>query len=108
MRRGDLVSAVFPGAYGKPRPALVVQANALLNEGGSCVLCPLTSDIRGYVYRVSIEALSETGLKLPSEVMVDKIGAVEASKVGAVIGRVSSATLAEVDRALAFFLGLRG
>ena len=27
MRRGDLVTIALPGAYGKPRPALVIQSD---------------------------------------------------------------------------------
>ena len=33
MKRGDLVTVVLPGAYGKPRPAVVVQADALPKPG---------------------------------------------------------------------------
>ncbi|TMJ14740.1 MAG: type II toxin-antitoxin system PemK/MazF family toxin, partial [Alphaproteobacteria bacterium] len=34
MNRGDLVTVALPGAYGKPRPAVVVQADRF-NQLGS-------------------------------------------------------------------------
>ena len=33
MRRGDLVTVAVSGDYGKPRPAVVVTADALLDIG---------------------------------------------------------------------------
>jgi len=44
ISRGDLVIAAFPGDYGKPRPALVVQSNAFTGLASLTVL-PLTSDL---------------------------------------------------------------
>ena len=39
MRRGDIVVVAAPGDYGKPRPAVVVQADALTESGiGSVIL----------------------------------------------------------------------
>jgi hypothetical protein len=29
MRRGDIVTVAAPGAYGKPRPAVVIQGDSL-------------------------------------------------------------------------------
>jgi mRNA interferase MazF len=45
MRRCDVVTAVFPGAYGKPRPALLVQDDAF-EALPSATLLPITSDLR--------------------------------------------------------------
>ena len=41
MRRGDLVTVVSSGDYGKPRPALIVQADAYA-EHPSLTVLPLT------------------------------------------------------------------
>ena len=44
--RGTLVTVASPGAYsGKPRPAVVVQADRWLQAHPSVTLCPLTSTL---------------------------------------------------------------
>ncbi len=45
MKRGDLVTIAVAGDYGKPRPALVVQADALISLPSVTVL-RLTSVVR--------------------------------------------------------------
>jgi mRNA interferase MazF len=47
LKRGDIVSAVLSGDYGKPRPALIIQDDAFVDIPSLMVL-PLTSDLRGY------------------------------------------------------------
>lgn len=42
MTRGDLFTVVLPGDYGKPRPAVLVQNDALAGFD-SVILCPLSS-----------------------------------------------------------------
>ena len=45
MRRGDLITVAMQGTYGKPRPALVIQATWI--EGlDSVTFLPLTSKTR--------------------------------------------------------------
>ena len=45
--RGSVVTVASPGVYsGKPRPAVVVQANRWLQAHPSVTLCPLTSTLR--------------------------------------------------------------
>jgi hypothetical protein len=43
MRRGDVVTVAATGDYGKPRPAVIVQADALPERHASVVVCPMTS-----------------------------------------------------------------
>ncbi len=47
-----------------------------------------------------------TGLRLLSQVMVDKETTIPRAKAGTRIGRLDEATLASVERALAAFLGV--
>ena len=56
LRRGDLVTVAAKGPYtGKPRPALVVQADPL-SQLASVMVCPLTSKlIAAAPLRVRIE-----------------------------------------------------
>ena len=106
MKRGDLVTIAMQGDWGKPRPALVVQSDALA-ELQSVVVCPLTSDASGFgAVRVVIQPNSTNGLRRTSYVMVDKPGTLPREKVGAVFGRASAAEMGEVDKALMLVVGL--
>ena len=106
MRRGDLVTVVTSGDYGKPRPALIVQADAYA-EHPSITVLPLTSELHDVpLLRVTVEAGEGTGLRLRSQVMVDKAVTVPRAKVGNMIGHLDEAALGNVDRALAVFLGM--
>jgi mRNA interferase MazF len=106
MKRGDLVTVAVSGDYGKPRPALVVQADAF-DLHPSVIVLPLTSEIHDApLFRVSVGAGKETGLRVASQIMVDKATTVPRAKVGTRMGRVSPATLQAVNAALRGFLGL--
>lgn len=61
-QRGDLVTVALPGAYGKPRPALVTQSD-LLAELESVLVCPITSDLRDVMFRVTVEPSLTNGLQ---------------------------------------------
>jgi mRNA interferase MazF len=106
VRRGDLVTVAVSGDYGKPRPALVVQADAF-DLHPSVIVLPLTSEMHDApLVRVTVEAGESTGLRVSSQIMVDKATAVPRVKLGARIGQVDAATLQAVDEALRGFLGL--
>lgn len=106
MKRGDLVTIAVSGDYGKPRPALVVQADAF-DLHPSVIVLPLTSEIHDApLFRISVGAGKETGLRAPSQIMVDKATTVPRSKVGPRMGRVSPATMQAVSIAMRGFLGL--
>jgi mRNA interferase MazF len=105
VTRGEIVSVVIPGDFGKPRPALVVQADRFSDIPSLAVL-PLTSDLRNVpAVRIDVAPDTSNGLMLPSQIMIDKIVTVGISKIGARIGRLSGEGMAAVDRALAAFLG---
>jgi mRNA interferase MazF len=106
MKRGDLVTVVVSEDYGKPRPALVVQADAF-DRHPSVIVLPLTSEIHDApLFRVTVTAGGETGLRMISQIMVDKATTVPRVKLGPRIGRVDAATLEAVNQALRGFLGL--
>jgi mRNA interferase MazF len=107
-RRGDIVVCALPGDYGKPRPALVIQNPAVAETGfGSVLVCPLTSDLSGIATcRVILQPTPVTGLRVPSEVMVEKVTAVSAARLRERIGRADAASLAAVERALLWVLGI--
>ena len=106
MRRGDLVTVAVSGDYGKPRPALIVQADAF-DLHPSVIVLPLTSEMHDApLVRVTVAAGESTGLRVPSQIMVDKATAVPRVKLGARIGQVDEATMRTVSQALRGFLGL--
>jgi mRNA interferase MazF len=109
-RRGDIVVCALPGDYGKPRPVLVIQNPAVAEAGlGSVLVCPLTSDLSGIATcRVVLQPTPATGLRLPSEVMVEKVTAVSATRLRGRVGHADAASLAAVERALLWVLGIGG
>lgn len=106
MKRGDVVTVVTSGAYGKPRPALVVQADAF-EAIPSVTVLPLTSERHDAgLIRITVQPSQQNGLRTLSQVMIDKALTAPRSKVGAVIGHADEATLRAVSVALGRFLGL--
>lgn len=106
MMRGDLVTIALQGDFGKPRPALVIQANQF-SEHASTTVLPITSTlVAAPLLRVTVKPSAENGLQKPSQVMVDKAMTVTREKVGAAFGRIEAETLLEVERCLAVFLGI--
>lgn len=108
MRRGELVTVALQGDYGKPRPALVVQADQFA-EVGSIVILPITSTlVDAPLLRLPVEPSSDNGLRAPSQIMLDKPMTVKADKIGPSFGQLDDATMVSVNRLLALFLGLAG
>ena len=108
MTRGDIVVVAVKGAYsGKPRPALVVQADVFNDTHASLTVCPITSDcIDAPLFRVSVPPGERTGLRTPSQVMVDRVVSVPRSSIAKGIGRCDPAEISTVDSALRRWLEL--
>lgn len=108
MRRGDIVTVAAPGDYGKPRPAVVVQADALTTAGArSVVLCLISSEVvDAPAFRITVKAAKGNGLERVSQIMVDKILTVPVLRVGKVIGQLDDETMLRLNRTLAFVIGL--
>jgi mRNA interferase MazF len=106
MKRGSVVIVAPPGAYGKPRPAIIVQ-NDSIPHGNSILICLLTSDfVEAPVYRMRVRANQRNGLLKDSDVMVEKIFAISPGKIGNVIGMLDPADLLQLDAHLSVVLGL--
>jgi mRNA interferase MazF len=106
MKRGDLVTIAMQGDFGKPRPALVIQADPY-GELGTVTVLPVTSTlIAAPLIRITIQPGAENGLQKPSQVMVDKVMTVKRDKAGAAFGRVDADAMVEIERCLALFLGI--
>ncbi len=106
MRRGDLVTVALQGDQGKPRPALVVQAD-YFGDLGSVTVLPITSTlVEAPLMRVPVEPSEDNGLAKRSQIMADKPQTPSRTRLGPVIGRLDEATMVTVNRVLAVFLGL--
>jgi len=106
MMRGDLVSIAIQGDFGKPRPALVIQADQY-DELATLTVLPVTSTlVAAPLLRITVSPSAENGLRRPSQVMIDKVVTVKRDKVGQTFGRIDAETLVAVERCLAVFLGI--
>src|SRR5580698_5899320 len=105
MKRGDMVTVTLPGAYGKPRPAVIVQSDRY-EAMESVTFLPLTSEVLPkQVSRITVAPTAENALRAQSQVMADKCSTLPLTKVGAVFGHLDDTTMGRIDRALAAFLG---
>jgi mRNA interferase MazF len=106
VKRGDVVTVSAPGDYGKPRPAVVVQSDAL-DAADSVLVALFTGAIADApLYRVTIEPAATNGLDAVSQVMVDKVLAFRRAKCGPVIGHLSGTEMIVLNNMLSVMIGL--
>jgi len=108
LARGAIVIVSARRAYtGKPRPALVVQADKFNPTHASVTVCPITSEcLDAPLFRVSVPPGARTGLRSPSQVMVDKVVSVPRSSITHEVGRCDDEAVQAVGDALRIWLGL--
>ncbi len=105
-RRGEFVTIALSGNFGKPRPALVLQADQFTGTATVTVLLVSSTVVEAPLLRVTVHPDAQNGLRRPSQVMVDKAMTVKREKLGQVFGRIDSEALLEIERCLAVFLGI--
>ncbi len=94
------------GEQGKPRPALIIQADAFADPPAVTVL-PITGTlVDAPLVRVLVEPTPSNGLIKPSQIMVDRPQTPLRARIGPAFGRLDDAAMVTVNRALAVFLGL--
>lgn len=109
VKRGAIVVVAARGAYtGKPRPAVVVQSDSVSPAFVSVSVCPVTSDLvdDAAAFRVMLAVGRRTGLRVPSQVMVDKIQSVPRARISSEIGECNDGEMAAIDEAIRGWLGL--
>ncbi|MGE0280148.1 MAG: type II toxin-antitoxin system PemK/MazF family toxin [Rhizobiaceae bacterium] len=106
MKRGDLVTVAMTGDYGKPRPALIVQADLFADTESVTVLLVSSHLVEAEFGRITIDPSPVNGLLTSSQIMIDKAMTVPRAKAGRVIGRLDSETMGRIDRAIALFFGI--
>lgn len=105
FKRGDIVSCVLSGDYGKPRPAVIVQSD-LFNEAHSSVtICPLTTHlVEAPLFRIALIPSKQNGLRQPSQIMVDKVSSIKTDKIHQKIGNLGSVQTQKLNEALKTWL----
>lgn len=109
MSRGDVIIVVLPAGLGKPRPAVIVQADALGAETTTVLVCPMSSDVDEVKHiRPVVEPSVENGLRVRSQILADKNTPLRRPGVRQIIGKLDHAALRRLDQALLIVLGLAG
>lgn len=105
MLRGDIHRFRLPKAVGHEqhgdRFAVVVQADEFLPRS-VVIVAPTSRSARPASFRPEVEIAGE-----PTRVLVEQIGAVDATGLGDIVGHLSLEELWGVDDALRAVLGLR-
>ena len=102
MTQADTPRQYCCGDSGKPRPAVVIQAG-WFDALSTVVVLPLTSSVQeAAAARIDVAPSEENGLKVPSQIAVDRPQTVRRPK----LGRLDNDVMLAVHRALAVFLGL--
>jgi mRNA interferase MazF len=108
VRRGDVVTCVPPGDFGKPRPAVVLQSDLFNATHASVTVCPITSHrVDAALFRVTLKPSEVNGLRRESQAMADKLTTLRTERIGAVVGRLVDDELHRIDDAVMLWLGLR-
>lgn len=108
MQRGDIVTCVLSGDYGKPRPAVIVQSDLFNPTHASIVVCPITSHlVEAPLFRLLLAPDKSTGITIISQIMIDKITAIKSEKIAKKIGKLSSSEILKLDEALRLWLNLK-
>ena len=109
MKRADVVVLNLGGNIGKPRPAVIIQADILNQDDrlATTIVLPLTSEwLNMEVIRYKVEPSSTNGLQCTSQVMVDKIMQIEKSRVQKVVGHLTKKQMDEIESRLLAILGV--
>jgi len=108
MRRGDIVTVIAPGDFGKPRPAVIIQGDSLnLAKPNSTIVALITSSLQDApLLRLTLEPSPENGLKKLSQIQSNRIMSIRTDRIGANIGRLNENQRVELNRLLALSIGL--
>jgi len=108
MRRGDIVTVIAPGDFGKPRPAVIIQGDSLnLANPNSTIVALITSTLQDApLLRLTVEPSPENGLNQVSQIQTNRIVTIKTERIGATIGRLNDSQQVELNRLLALSIGL--
>ena len=102
MSRGGVVIVAAPGDYSKPRPAVIVQSDAIPGSHASVVICPMTSETAEADFRITISRAGN-GAAGP---IADNPETIRRERIGPRVGRLGAMDAARLNVALALVMGL--
>jgi mRNA interferase MazF len=107
MRRGDIWTVAGGKDYaGKARPVVILQDDSFDGTESITICAFTTDDTDAPLFRLPVEPSDRNGLRIPCQLMVDKVTTVPKSKVGTHIGRLDDEDILRLNRAVLVFLGL--
>lgn len=104
MRRGEVRWYTFE-APDKRRPVLILTRNSALSFLSGVTIAPITSTVRDIPTEVFLSP-EDDGVPSPCAANLDNVQTVPKHKLGALVATLSVERMAEVERALAFALGM--
>lgn len=110
MRRGDIVTIATGGGFGgKPRPAVIMQADAF-ERLTTLIVIPFTTSLvdQPNPLRIRVEPDEANGLNQTSELMIHVPITARRTEIGKHVGQLSPDDMARVERALVLVLGFAG
>ena len=108
MKRGDLYVAAERGELtAKPRPVLIVQADAANLAHSTIPVCLISATLTTLDrFRIAIDPLPGNGLDRRSEVQADRLFSLKRASLVQRLGALSSEDMDRVDAALRRWLAL--
>jgi mRNA interferase MazF len=106
LKRGDVVVVAY-GELGRPRPAVIVQADEFGEDSTTILACPITSEVvEKLAVRPIVDATDGNGLRIRSLIMTDRMLAIPRDRVRQVIGAIDPVTAGRLDTAMLLVFGL--
>ena len=104
MKRGEVRWYTFE-MPDKRRPVLILTRNSAISFLTGITIAPITSTVRDIPTEVFLTP-EDDGVLAPCAVNLDNVQTVPKHKIGALVTTLSTEQMAQVERALAFALGM--
>lgn len=82
------------------RPVVIISGNAMNDNLGICIVCPLTSSIKNYAGCLVIKNDMNNGLDQESEIISFQVRAISKERLNSKIGEITKSQLELVKRGL--------
>ena len=104
MKQGEIWEMYFDPIKGSEqagrRPALIISGNMLNENLNIVIVCPLTTNIKGFKGNVVLEPSSANGLKNASEILTFHIRSVSKERLKKKLGVVSKKDIGIIKKTL--------